>query len=78
MTDLELQAEAIGSLRKRIKVLEKENAELEERVERYYQMLEKSMDCETCKYFHLSDENLEPCNSCFFDSSKWEIKENDF
>jgi hypothetical protein len=56
--------------------LEKENAELREKVERYYCLLEKSMDCETCKYCDLSDDRKkEPCKSCFFDSSKWELKE---
>jgi hypothetical protein len=61
---------------KRIAELEKENAELREKVERYYCLLEKSMDCETCKYCDLSDDRKkEPCKSCFFDSSKWELKE---
>jgi FtsZ-binding cell division protein ZapB len=57
--------------------LEKENAELREKVERYYCLLEKSMDCETCKYCDLSDDREEePCKSCFFDSSKWELKDD--
>ena len=61
---------------KRIAELEKENAELKEKVERYYCLLEKSMDCETCKYWDISDNRTEePCNSCFYDSSKWELKE---
>ena len=56
--------------------LKNENAELREKVERYYRLLEKSMDCETCKYCDFSDDmKKEPCNSCFFDSSKWELKE---
>lgn len=55
----------------------KENAELKAKAEKYYWMLEKSMDCETCKYYASVDENLEPCNSCFFDNSQWEIKEDD-
>jgi hypothetical protein len=60
----------------RLAELEKENAELREKVERYYCLLEKSMDCETCKYCDLSDDRKkEPCKSCFFDSSKWELKE---
>ena len=64
------------SLYKNIVELEKENAELREKVERYYCLLEKSMDCETCKYCDLSDDRKEePCKSCFFDSSKWELKE---
>ena len=61
---------------KQIVDLEKENAELKEKVERYYCLLEKSMDCETCKYWDISDNGTEePCNSCFYDSSKWELKE---
>jgi hypothetical protein len=63
-------------LQQGFEIICKENAELREKVERYYCLLEKSMDCETCKYCDLSDDRKkEPCKSCFFDSSKWELKE---
>jgi hypothetical protein len=70
-------AEEYTTLQEQIADLEKENAELKEKVERYYCLLEKSMNCETCKYCDLSDDRKkEPCKSCFFDSSKWELKDD--
>lgn len=57
--------------------LENENKQLKMRIVYLMGLLKKSMDCETCKYYdeELEKDDKEPCRSCFFDNSKWELKE---
>lgn len=57
---------------KRIEKLEKENAELE-------QQIEKMKCCENCKYYN-PDYDDELCKDCFdkeWKMTNWELKEND-